>query len=112
MHFDMTSKDKINPDVDVTYQTVDLFSPEKRFMYFISDVPHLLKTARNCRIQAVVVNSHDTCRMEGYFYSGITFQIYYMKTSIELHILQKWTYGHLKLTPCSGIRPNFLSKVS
>ena len=46
MHFHMTLKDEMNPDV--TYQTVNLFSPEKRFIYFISDAPHLLKTARNC----------------------------------------------------------------
>ena len=37
----------MNPDVDVTYWTVNLFSPEKLLIYFISDVYHLLKTARN-----------------------------------------------------------------
>ena len=43
MYFHMTTKDEMNPDVDVTY----LFSPEKRFIYFISNVTDLLKTARN-----------------------------------------------------------------
>ena len=42
MHFPM------NPDTDVTYRTVNLFSSDKRFIYLISDVPHLMKTARNC----------------------------------------------------------------
>ena len=28
----------MNPDVDVTYRTVNLFIPEKRFIYFVSDV--------------------------------------------------------------------------
>ena len=44
----MTKEDDMNPDIDVTYRTVILFSSEKRFIYFISDVEHLMKTARNC----------------------------------------------------------------
>ena len=30
----------MNPDTDVTYQTVNLFSSDKCFIYFISDVQH------------------------------------------------------------------------
>ena len=48
MHFPLTKEDDMNHDIDVTYQTVNLFSSEKRFIYFISDVPQLMKTARNC----------------------------------------------------------------
>ena len=44
----MTPENEMNPDVDLTYRTVNLFSPEKCFIYFISDVTHLLKTVRNC----------------------------------------------------------------
>ena len=29
----------MNPDTDLTYQAVNLFSSDKRFIYFISDVP-------------------------------------------------------------------------
>ena len=32
----------MNPDTDVTYQTVNLFSSDKCFIYFISDVPHYI----------------------------------------------------------------------
>ena len=31
-----------NPDTDVTYQTVNLFSSDKCFIYFIPDVPHYI----------------------------------------------------------------------
>ena len=44
----MTNEHDINPYVDVTYETINLFSKKKRFIYFISDVPHLIKTTRNC----------------------------------------------------------------
>ena len=33
---------------DPVYWTINRFSPDKRKIYFVSDVPHLLKTARNC----------------------------------------------------------------
>ena len=29
----------MKPDADLTYQAVNLFSSDKRFIYFISDVP-------------------------------------------------------------------------
>ena len=32
----------MNSDADVTYQTVNLFSSDKCFLYFISDVPHYI----------------------------------------------------------------------
>ena len=33
----------MNPDTDVTHQTVNLFSSDKCFIYFISDVPHYIR---------------------------------------------------------------------
>ena len=32
----------MKPDADVTYQTVNLFSSDKYFIHFISDVPHYI----------------------------------------------------------------------
>ena len=32
----------INPDAHVTYQTVNLFSSDKCFIYLISNVPHYI----------------------------------------------------------------------
>ena len=33
----------MNPNADVTYHTVNLFSSNKRFTYFISDVPRYIR---------------------------------------------------------------------
>ena len=33
----------INPDADISYQTVNLFSFSECFIYFISDVPHYIR---------------------------------------------------------------------
>ena len=35
-----------HPDADVVYKTENLFAPD-RYVYFIADAPHLMKTARN-----------------------------------------------------------------
>lgn len=47
MHEKMTDEEKMNSNVDVTYCTINLFSLDI-YIYFVSDVLHLLKTARNC----------------------------------------------------------------
>lgn len=36
------------PGTKITYRSVNPFAKEKRFVYFFSDVPHLMKTLRNC----------------------------------------------------------------
>lgn len=47
-HFHLTSDDDMNPDVDVTYHTRNMFNgSDNHFVYFICDVPNSLKTARN-----------------------------------------------------------------
>ena len=44
----MTNDDGMTRDFDVTYKTINLLSEEKWFINFISDMPHLIKTTRNC----------------------------------------------------------------
>ena len=48
MHFPMTNDDGMTPDFEVTYKTINSLSEEKQFINFISDMPHLIKTARDC----------------------------------------------------------------
>ena len=48
MHLRMTRVEDANKDVDVIYRTLNLIAEEERYIYFISDPPHLIKTAHNC----------------------------------------------------------------
>ena len=48
MHLHMTRVEHVNNDVDVIYRTLNLMADEERYIYFISDPPHLIKTARSC----------------------------------------------------------------
>ena len=94
----MTLKDELNLDVGVTYLIANLFSPERRF---ISDVPYLLKTARNCLSH---LGSSKFTRYMGnggalfLLWNNIS-DLFCEDRTIGLHILPKLTYDHIKLTP-------------
>ena len=112
MHFPMTKEDDMNPDTDVTYRTVNLFSSDKRFIYFISDVPHLMKTARNCLYNSG--NGRHTRYMwkNGMFilWNHIS-DIFCEDRECGLHILPKLTNEHIKLTPYSKMNVRLAAQV-
>ena len=41
-------KEKVQEIPTVSYKTPNPYSEEERWIYFVSDVPHLIKTTRNC----------------------------------------------------------------
>ena len=112
MHFPMTKEDDINPDTDVTYQTVNLFSSEKRFIYFISDVPHLMKTARNCLYNSGKGRYTRYMWKNGMFilWNHIS-DIFYEDRECGLHILPKLSNEHIKLTPYSKMNVRLAAQV-
>ena len=79
MHFPMTKEDDMNPDTNVTYRTVSLFSSEKCFIYFISGVSHSMKTARNCLYNSFKGRYTRYMWKMVCSYFGITFLIFFMK---------------------------------
>lgn len=114
MHFTMTNDDEMNPDVDVTYRTPNFCcKSEKRFLYFISDVPHLIKTSRNC-----LANS-GFGRCTRYMYNNGAFIIwnhiadfFYEDRNCGLHVLPpKITVEHIKLTPYSIMNVKLAAQV-
>ena len=68
----------MNPDTDVIYQTVNLFSSDKCFIYFISDVPHYIRWNQHNTANLVKVYVLDTCGAI-YLYFGIAFLLFFMK---------------------------------
>ena len=47
MHLNITREEDVNINVDVAYRTHNVLADEKRYIYFISDPPHIIKAARN-----------------------------------------------------------------
>ena len=98
MHFPMTNEDDMNHDVDVTYKSISLFSKEKQSIYFISDVPHLIKIARNCLSNSGSNRCTRYMLNDGiYIIWNHIADIIYEDRECELYILPKLSYEHIKL---------------
>ena len=71
----------VNPDADVTYQTVNLFSSDKCFTYFISDVPHYIRWYHHNTVCTILVKVDvlNTCGAVICLYFGIAFLLFFMK---------------------------------
>ena len=101
----MTRKDNGNLDTGVTYQTVNLFSSDKRFIDFISDVSHLVKAARNCLYNSVKERYTQYMCKNGVFQSiNHISDIFYEDRECGLNILPKPLNEHIKLTRSSKMK--------
>lgn len=111
MHSRMTSENDLNPSIEVTYRTRNLFSPD-RYIYFISDPPHLIKTARNCLLNSgsglcsrFMWNNGDHI-----LWSHVK-QMFYDDQNHSLHLLPKLTYDHIHLTSYSKMNVRLAAQV-
>ena len=71
----------MKPDADFTYLTVNLFSSEKSFIYFISDVQHYIWWNQHSAVCTILVKVDvlDTCGAIICSYFGIAFLLFFMK---------------------------------
>ena len=71
----------MNSDANVTYQTVSLFSSDKCFIYFISDVPHYIQSNQHNTVCTILVKVDvlDTFGAMICSYFGIPFLLFFMK---------------------------------
>ena len=113
MHWHLTQDDDMNPETDVAYRTRNLFSStENRYLYFNSDVPHLLKTARNC------LSDSGSGKFTRYMWNGGMFllwnhtaDIFYEDQECGLHIFPNLCIEHIKLTPYSIMNVKLVAQV-
>ena len=107
MHLNFTSKDAS----DVVYKSKNLFSPDRN-IYFLSDAPHLIKTARNC-----VSNSGSRKNTRYMWNNGFHILWSHIYDQFKedrlsgLHLLPKLTYDHLNLTSYSVMNVRMAAQV-
>ena len=113
MHLHMTRVEDINQDVDVTYRTLNIMADEERYIYFISDPPHLIKTARNClsislagRCTRSMWNNEHVIT-----WNHISKLFYNELDDGGLHLLPKITNEHISLTPFSVMNVRLAAQV-
>ena len=113
MHWNLTQDDGMNPETDVNYRTRNLFSgTENRFLDFISDVSHLLKTVRSC------LSNSGRGKFTRHMWNGGMFllwnhiaDIFYEDQKCGLHRLPKLCIEHIKLTPYSIMNVKLAAQV-
>ena len=112
MHAEMIPEDDINPEASVIYRVANVFSEEKRFIYFFSDPPHLIKTARNCLSNSGAGRCTRFMWNDGMFvlWNHIS-EIFYEDRDRGLHLLPKLTYDHIKLTSYSIMNVRLAAQV-
>ena len=97
---------------DVVYRAKNIHARESRYIYFFADVPHLIKTARNC-----LSNSGSGCATQYMWNSGFFIlwshisQIYDEQLQSGLKFVPKLTSDHINLTPYSVMRVNLAVQV-
>nr|XP_034339030.1 uncharacterized protein LOC117693074 [Crassostrea gigas] len=95
-----------------THKTVNPYDPT-RHIYFISDVPHLIKTARNC-----FSNSYSHTKSRSLWKDGKDISWMHIVRLYEEHCEQnlytpcpKLTRGHIDLTAFSRMKVSFAAQV-
>ena len=98
----MTKEEEINDDVDVVYRILNLFADEKRFIYFISEPPHLIKTARNCLANSLAGRcTRSIWNDDQYLTWNHISKLFNDDLDCGLHLVPKITNEHIKLSPFS-----------
>ena len=97
---------------NVVYRAQNIYAKEKRFIFFFSDVPHLIKTSRNC-----IANSGAGRATRFMWNNGLHIlwshisQLYYDDLDCGLKLVNKLTSDHINLTPYSVMRVRLAAQV-
>ena len=102
--FNLHVKLTVDRECDVVYKTINLFAPS-RFIYFFADVPHLMKTARNCLYNSGSGSCSRLMWNDGHYllFKHIA-DIFYRDQAVALHVLPKLTLEHIVLTSFSKMK--------
>ena len=101
---------------DVCYGTINIWA-RHRFIWFISDPPHLIKTLRNClHHSSFGKSSRLMWNNDQYMLWEQIVRVSHLDKQDQLQYLPKITYNHLNLTSYSVMHVNlaaqFLSKTT
>ena len=107
LHVNLVDEDH---STDFIHRTVNLFSPS-RCIYFFSDAPHLVKTARNCLFNSGF-GKHSRLMWNGkeLIWNHIA-QLYHSDMEQALHQVPKLTPDHINLNSFSKMKVNLAVQV-
>ena len=99
-------------DTEIVYRTKNIYTKEMRFIYFIADFSHLMKTARNCLFYSGSGRGTRYMWNNGFFllWSDIA-RICDEDLESGLKLVNKLTSDHINLTSYSVMRVNLAAQV-
>ena len=111
-HLNMTRVGDVNEDVDVTYRTLNVMDDEERYIYFIPDPPHLIRTAGNCLANSLAGGCTTSMWNDGKFltWNHIS-KLFIDDLDCGLNLVPKITNDHIRLTPFSVINVRAATQV-
>ena len=107
----MTEAEDINGDVNVTYRIKNKFADNDRFIYFISDPPHLIKTARNCLSHSGAGSMRYMWNTDKYILWDHISDMFYEDLNCQLLTCPKLTLEHIKHTPFSVMNVRLAAQI-
>ena len=101
-HWIQDNRDEVARNQNVVYRTRSLFATDERYVYFFSDLPHLVKTARNCLYNSGSGKCTRYMWNSGFhlLWSHIS-NFYNENLNYGLKLVPKLTYEHISLSPYS-----------
>ena len=111
MHLNMTEAEDINSDVNVTHRIKNMFADNDRFIYFISDPPHLIKTARNCLSHSGAGSTRYMWNTDKYILWNHISDMFYEDLNCQLLTCPKLTLEHIKHTPFSVMNVRLAAQI-
>ncbi len=97
-------------DTGITYKVKNLFAPD-RYIFFFADVPHLMKTSRNCLYHSGNNSTRNMWNNDHHLIWKHIVNLYNKDLECGLHVLPKLTFDHIKLTSYSSMRVNLAVQV-
>lgn len=95
---------------DIVHFTVNLFAPHRK-IFFFSDAPHLLKTARNCLFNSGTGKTRYMWNNGQYMLWEHVANLYYSDLDSGLHQLPKLTTQHIQLKSYSKMKVSFAAQI-
>lgn len=102
LHSLLDGSDDFSQEDALVYRSKNLFSEDKRYIWFFSDAPHLMKTLRNC-----IYHSSPSSKSRNMLNKDFKITWSHIRKIVEddmkrpLHLLHKLKPEHCNLTPYS-----------
>ena len=98
---------------EVVYRTINIMADDERYIYFFSDPPHLIKTARNClhRSSSSPTATRHLFNQDGCIMWGHIYRLVCDDLNRHTRKLPKLTIDHVNLTSYSVMNVRLAAQV-